>query len=225
MVQSLTPETPRLDFEWLDPRHERMKRKLTELSSEKGYRLETVNDVCSKIFNGITGDQYVSGGVPIIKLRNVTGEGLDWDTDFVLRKFYDEHADLRVFKNDILVTCTGDGSIGRADVMDRDEGLAAVDVVALRPNEKVLPLYLLHFLRSIFGQMQFEKNTVGSTGQTHLRNLDKFLIVYPQSKDEQREKVKVSEEHMSKAVDRRNDYESEKELSRKDFAESLGIDY
>lgn len=210
----LSTDMPRIDSEWLDPRHERMEAKLRSLAKEKNYRVDCLSDVCSRIFNGKTSEEYVSAGVPIIKLRNVTNEGLDWNTDFVIRQFYEENPECHVDVNDILVTATGDGTIGRTDIVNRRGAMIAVDVVALRTNQKVHLSYLLHYLRSIFGQMQFDRFTVGSTGQTHLRNIDKFLIIYPENKDEQLQKVKIADEYMTKAVQKREEYVTEKNQAK-----------
>jgi restriction endonuclease S subunit len=187
-----------------------MEEKLRGLAKEKHYKVDYLSDVCSRIFNGKTGEEYVSVGVPIIKLRNVTNEGLDWNSDFVIRQFYDETPECHVDIDDVLVTATGDGTIGRVDMVDRQGAMIAVDVVALRANQKTHPSYLLHYLRSIFGRMQFDRFTVGSTGQTHLKNIDKFLIIYPENKDEQLQKVKVADEYISKAIQKRREYAKEK---------------
>lgn len=206
----LSTDMPRIDFEWLDPRHERMETKLRSLAKEKNYRVDCLSGVCSRIFNGKTSEEYVSAGVPIIKLRNVTNEGLNWNSDFVIRQFYDENPECHVEMDDVLVTATGDGTIGRVDIVDREGAMIAVDVVALRASQKIYPSYLLHYLRSVFGRMQFDRFTVGSTGQTHLKNIDKFLIIYPENKDEQLQKVKIADECMTKALQKREQYVTEK---------------
>jgi restriction endonuclease S subunit len=218
-AQTLSSDMPRIDFEWVDPRHERMERRLRSLASKRGYLVDYMADICSSIFNGVTGEEYLTSGVPILKLRNITDGGLNWDTDFVLKRFYEENPDSHVHVGDILANSTGEGTIGRVAIVDREGAMIAVDVIALRTNEKILPSFLLHYLRSVFGQMQFERFTVGSTGQTHLRNINRFLVIYPKAKAEQREKVKEADRLMAKAVEKRVEYLREKREAIIPFAD------
>jgi type I restriction enzyme, S subunit len=216
-VQQLTLDMQRLDFEWLDPRHQRMQKKLTELAEKKGYNIEHLERLCVDrgIFGGETGELYVSSGIPVIKLRNITNEGLDWNTDFVLRSFYDEHLGSHVKMRDILVTCTGEGTLGRVDIVDKNtDAMIAVDVTALRASKKIYPLFLVHYLRSVFAQMQFERNTVGSTGQTHLRGLEKTLVIYPESVRKQERMSHVAQRYMENAVLQKKEYLDQRMKSR-----------
>lgn len=206
----LSKTTRRFDCEYLDPRHDVMYAKLQSLGRQKDYRIKNLGLLCD-ILQGKTADQYVTSGVPVIKLRNVTNEGIDWNTDFVLREFFDENPDTHVRPNDVLVTCTGDGTIGRADIVEKDiPCMIAVDLVALRvkQDESILPRYVTHYLRSIFGQMQFERQTVGSTGQTHLRDIEQVQVLYPEGVGLQEEIVEACERHILFALQRKHDYES-----------------
>ncbi len=72
-IKKLSKDLRRLDFEWLDPRHEDLQKTLEKLRDEKGYRLRKLGELCYT-FRGKTPDYYVSEGIPIIKTRNVTGE-------------------------------------------------------------------------------------------------------------------------------------------------------
>jgi len=199
-VRKLDKNLRRLDFEWLDPRHEDLQRILEELRDKKGYvlrKLGGAEGLCHT-FRGKTPDYYVSEGIPIIKTRNVTGEGIDWNTDFVHRTFFESNIDKRLLPNDILLNSTGVGSIGNVDLFDKDfECMTDGHVSVLRikdPNE-ILPKYLLYYLRSVFGQMQIERFTVGYTGQIELNrsDLEEIIIAYPVSVKEQKEIIKTLE--------------------------------
>lgn len=220
-IHKLSKDLQRIDFEWLDPRHNEMRERFDRLAKKKGFIKDDLGSLCD-IFNGITADQYMSSGIPIIKLRNVTNEGIDWDTDYVLREFYDKHQDCHVKSTDILVTATGDGTIGRVAIIDRDAScMIAVDVIALRvkTSSKILPRYIVYYLRSIFGQMQFERHTVGSTGQTHLRDVDKVLILYPESTTIQQEIVNAVEHYLQLAIQCKQDYLTNIQKARIEFIE------
>ena len=207
-----------MDFEWIDPRHTAMETLLRKLSKEKGYKMDTIGHLCPS-FNGKTANQYVTSGVPIIKLRNITNDGINWDTDFVLKTFYDENPKTHTKIDDLLITSTGEGTIGRVAIMDKSiDCMCAVDISILRVEpSKIQPLYLLHYLRSFLGQMQFERYTVGSTGQTHLKNLGKFLIVYPELISEQMEKARISETYMEMARQQKSVYHEEIQKARINF--------
>ncbi len=107
----LTNPDGRLDFEWHDPRHREMESRLQDIAANKGYEVRPLggeHGLCDFI-KGKGGDEYVSEGVPIIKVRNVTGEGINWDTDFVLRSFYESRPSSHLQAQDVLVTTTGFG--------------------------------------------------------------------------------------------------------------------
>ena len=110
-------------------------------------------------------------GIPILKVRNVTGGGIDQDTEYApdsdeVRR---SCAKAMVYFDDILITSTGEGTIGRVDRYPYDDP-AIVDnhvaIVRLRPGLDVQ--YVIEFLRSQFGQIQMLRFVSGSTGQTEL---------------------------------------------------------
>jgi hypothetical protein len=110
-------------------------------------------------------------GIPLIKVRNVTGHGISLDTEFapddeLTRR---ECARSLLRQNDVLITSTGEGTIGRIDVYPYNEPAIADNHVAicrLRPDVNLQ--YLVEFLRSEYGQIQMLRHVSGSTGQTEL---------------------------------------------------------
>jgi restriction endonuclease S subunit len=69
----------------------------------------------------------------------------------------------------VLITSTGEGTIGRIDVYPYDEPAIADNHVAicrLRPDVNLR--YVVEFLRSEYGQIQMLRFVSGSTGQTEL---------------------------------------------------------
>ena len=118
-------------------------------------------------------------GIPVIKVRNVTGNGINPDADCApdsetIRLVC---AKAIVQSGDILITCTGEGTIGRVDVYQYDSDAIAdghVAICRLRPD--INCDYIIEFLRSEIGQIQILRHVSGSTGQTellidHLRSL------------------------------------------------------
>lgn len=190
----INSDTSRFDIEFLDPRHQELETYLQSIKKSKDLKLCSIGDLC-EVFGGKTPNEYVESGVPIIKLRNVTGRGINWDTDFVDDEFFQRNTELHIRRNDILLTSTGDGTIGRVDLYDKNENLIPdghVTAIRIRNTKELFPYYLLSYLRSKLGQAQIERQTVGCTGQTELNDPDinKILIVYPKTISKQKEIIK-----------------------------------
>lgn len=110
-------------------------------------------------------------GIPILKVRNVTGQGIDLDTEYApdTEAIRTECARALVVKGDILITSTGEGTIGRVDLYSYDEPAIAdghIAICRLRPGANLG--YFVEFLRSEYGQIQMLRHVSGSTGQTEL---------------------------------------------------------
>ncbi len=225
--------TRRIDFEWLDPRHDRMDKLLEDISKTKGYKLETISDLISRnicqIINGKTAEIYVSQGIPIIKVRNVTNEGIIWDDiDYVIRDFFEPNKRSHLKKNDVLITSTGLGTIGRIAVMDKDDECMTdghVTTIRILDTSKISPDYLTHYLRSVFGQMQMERYTVGSTGQTELNDPDIALIkiLYPENISEQNRILKPVLSYEVEALKSRDNYKTYLDRAKDKFMKILEI--
>lgn len=224
----LIPTTERFDFEFLDPRHVEMNKRFQSLADEHGYEVATLDDLCD-IFRGKTADLYVSSGIPIIKVRNVTGEGIAWETtSFVLREFFESHSECHLKPQDILLTSTGLGTIGRVDIIERDIPCMTdghVSILRVKDPNRISPRYLLYYLRSIFGQMQMERYTVGSTGQTELNRSDvkRIIIIFPKTVPAQEELIKAGYVMEEAALKAREEYRESLSLAKVRFAESLGL--
>jgi type I restriction-modification system DNA methylase subunit len=229
-VKKLPYGIRRIDFEWLDPRHEEMDKRLEKIGRKDGYKLETIGDFVSRnvceVIKGKTSEVYVSQGVPIIKVRNVTNEGIIWNTAFVLKDFFDSNPKSHLKQKDILITSTGVGTIGRVTMLDRDiECMTDGHVTTLRilHEKEILTSFLTHYLRSIFGQMQMEKYTIGSTGQTELNDPDIALIkiVYPESISEQQKILDSVQPYEDSALKSRDDYRTNLEKAKEEFQKAL----
>jgi type I restriction-modification system DNA methylase subunit len=226
----LTDPIGRMDFEWHDPRHVEMDRRLQQIVTAKGYLvcpLGGSNGLC-KFVGGKTGDEYVSAGIPILKVRNITGEDIDWNTDFVLQLFYSEHPESHLQRGDVLITTTGLGTIGRIDLLETDDPcMADGHVTALRliAPRQMDPDFLVHYLRSPLGQMQMDRYTVGCTGQTELNDSDlaQLQVIFPALADEQ-DAVLIEAKRYEDAANRaRDEQQKNRTLSRTEFERLLGL--
>jgi restriction endonuclease S subunit len=206
-----------------------MESRLQELATAKGYEVERLGgkDGLCEFISGKTGDEYVSEGVPIIKVRNVTGEGIDWNTDFVLRSFYEGRQSSHLHVNDVLVTTTGLGTIGRVDLLETDTCMTDGHVTSLRlrmPN-RITPDFLVHYLRSPLGQMQMQRYTVGCTGQTELNDgdLEQLKVIFPPDRDEQNDVLGEAKRYEDAARKAREEHQRNRELSLTEFERLLGL--
>ncbi len=116
-------------------------------------------------------DEESADGIPILKVRNVTGRGIDWDSEYGPDTDVTRAVCARALlkKGDILITSTGEGTIGRVELYLYDDP-AIVDghVTICRLKDGINLEYVAEFLRSEHGQIQMLRHVSGSTGQTEL---------------------------------------------------------
>ena len=156
---------------------------------------------------------YFKTGVPVIKLKNVTNYFLQLkDTDSIPEKHYKDFFQPKV--GDILITATGEGTIGRVGIFENSvKCIVTAEVMIVRP-EKVNPHFLFAYLRSAHGRYQLERYARGSTGQTHLYSKDVALIPVPQASKKTQEEVEclVKQAHQKKKLSDEKYEEAEKNL-------------
>lgn len=146
---------------------------------------------------------YTDSGIPVLKLKNITDYFIDWgDVSFVPERLYSNLFQPK--KEDLLITATGEGTIGRVNIFDEDEKcIVTGEVMIVRPNpQRVNPYFLLTYLRCKYGKPQLIRFVRGATGQTHLYSKDVKQILVPipsKSFQEHIEKL-VKEAHEKKKL-------------------------
>lgn len=160
----------------------------------------TLQSLCAEPYpaRGKKPSEESAEGVPILKVRNVTGQGIDTETEYAPdnETTRTQCARAMVESGDILLTSTGEGTIGRVEIYPYDEpAIADGHITICRLNLGVNLQYVVEFLRSEQGQIQMLRYVSGSTGQTellidHVRSLQ---IPMPDP-DVQREIVKEMDE-------------------------------
>ena len=124
-------------------------------------------------------DEYTEIGIPVIKLKNIKDDfinlkGCECVSKSIAKNYFSPQ------KNDILLTATGEGTIGRACIIVEDMNcITTAEVMILRPNKSINPFYLLYYLRSEIGRTQLIRFSRGSSGQTHLYSKDVKTIPVP----------------------------------------------
>jgi len=167
--------TDRLHYLFFHPRC----KELDEL--RRRYRTVQLGEICREpIVRGEQPDYDELGTVTVLRTVDLKNGYIDYaNAPKVSEEFYNSHPSARVQKGDVLVASTGYVSMGKVDVYDRDEP-AVVDghIAIVRVNSDHDPYFVAYYLRSRFGQLQFEKWFSGSSGQIELQphDLGKFVV-------------------------------------------------
>ena len=140
---------------------------------QMGVKLCKLQDLCEVGYpaRGKKPAEESAEGIHILKVRNVTADGIDMETEFApdIEETRTDSAKAFVIKNDILITSTGEGTIGRVVRYPYDDpSIADGHVTIVRLQSGVVVQYVLEFLRSEYGQIQILRSISGSTGQTEL---------------------------------------------------------
>ena len=159
----------RFSYTYLHPAYWRTINALNEMP----IPVVTLDTLCADGYpaSGKRSSEQSGEGIPIVKLRNVTGHGINPETDHAPDTDAVRAACARglLEKSDVLVTSTGEGTIGRVDVYPYEESAIAdgkITICRLRPEVNLR--YIVEFLRGEHGQIQMLRHVSGSTGQTHL---------------------------------------------------------
>jgi type I restriction enzyme M protein len=172
----------------LDALYYTTKRSVEEELANKGFKFLTMSKLGTfPKAKTPKREEYTEVGIPVLKLKNIKDdfielEGCDYVHPDVAKTYFVPQ------KYDILITATGEGTIGRSCIVtDTKEWIVTGEVMVFRPNiKKINPYYLLYYLRSSLGKSQLIRFSRGSSGQTHLYSKDvRDLIVPIPSKPQQ----------------------------------------
>jgi hypothetical protein len=121
--------------------------------------------------------------------------------------------------------------MGKVDVYDRAESVMADGhITILRINDKYDPRFIACFLRSPFGQLQFERWFTGSSGQIEIPPTDIGEFIVPKSDEggillkDQRELADDVLGHLEKSLDLKKDAKYMRTLARDLLVQKLGIE-
>jgi len=183
----------RMDYDFYDPNHKKITDNLV-----KGYTVDKLENVCLKINTGKTAprNSYPDKGVRIIKVKNISGNGIKWgEKFFVMEEFYEKaQKKAQVQIGDILMLCSAHSKsyIGRVDIIDTfpqeviddtSRCCCVGELIIIRANpEKVLPEYLITFFRLPIVQEQIRRMVKGQSAHLYPKDLAKLDIVLPPTK-------------------------------------------
>lgn len=161
--------TERFGYTYYHPRYYEIMTALANLPAE----VRPLQSLCKEGFprRGKKPSEDSSDGIAVLKVRNITGQGIDFESDYApdTEEIRQQCERAFVQKYDLLITSTGEGTIGRVDVYLPDES-AIVDshITICRLRRDVNWRYVMEFLKSENGQIQMLRHVSGSTGQTEL---------------------------------------------------------
>jgi len=173
----------RLDPIFYHPKYVSLVREMESLP----HRIESIGTFSEEPRRGETSGRYVKDGVPILKTLNVRDGELNWTRlSFVEREFYDRHPEAHLKEDDVLITSTGIGTLGRVSPFIHSyECMVDGHITVVRVTDlEVDPYYVVAFLRSPFGQAQVNRSAHGFTGQMELNKEDVKAIRVPLPKPE-----------------------------------------
>lgn len=131
---------------------------------------EYLQDICSKpIRQGKSPVYSNDGGLICVKPRNTKGvllslQGVDYIESSAKSKFLAQ----RLMNEDIVITRSGAGTIGRVSVFLGDKEVYTNDHLFIVRVSKADSCYICAFLNSYWGQRLLEAGVSGSTGQLNL---------------------------------------------------------
>lgn len=194
--------TCRFDFKYWNTE---TRNKIEEIYKEHETKVSDINTIITSRGKSPSADNYVDeeegyavvikSGSNISKQGTIILDGADWIEKSVYDDFLDqastagENRNL-IKKGDVLLSSTGDGTLGKAAVFDLDiPAIADGHVTIIRVDKKKIdPYYMCDYLRAGFGAIQVERFYTGSTGMIELTTdqVDAIVIDLRENIKEQR---------------------------------------
>jgi len=180
----------RMDYDFFDPNQ----KKAIE-TTIKGYSKDKLANVCLYVNTGKTAprNSYPEQGVRIIKVKNTTGNGINWNEKFYVSEAFYEKAKkkAKVDKSDILMLCSAHNKsyIGRCDIIDNVPDTVISDssrcccvgeLIIIRADpKKINPEYLVTFLRLPIVQEQIRRMVKGQSAHLYSKDLRQLDVIIP----------------------------------------------
>ena len=165
----------RFDAEFFQPLY---KENIKSLTTGESLQL---GNLFSIIDRGEKADYQESCDIPVLRSVNIRDLGFnDQRQEYVTREYYNKKAKGQVHKEDILITSTGTGTLGRTSIWYKEDPAFNVPENSfLRSPIGVNPYFVAAFLSTKYGTLQLFQNQRGSSGQLHLYPIDIRRIIIP----------------------------------------------
>ncbi len=158
------------------------------------WEIRALKEITEAIFTGKTParNAYTTSGYKIIKVRDLTGKGLNWDNEergFVSPEFFEKNKKVQLKANDILIISAAHHPkyIGRkVDIIDyvperfRDGVICSAEILVIRVSEKIIdPYYVLLYLKSESGYNAIQSCVRGQTAHIYPKDIREIKIPIP----------------------------------------------
>lgn len=179
---------------------------------QPGVKIFELGELVKNIFRGKSPGRegYVDEGVLVLKSVNIGNYFLEKARfSYAKEGFYQKNKKFNPKDEEIILTSTGEGTIGRAiiflpQIYGIDKCLITEKVTILRniDRQKISPYYLLAFLWSKYGKLQLEMYSRGSTGRTELypKDIAKVVILVPEWNIQKEIEELVKKAHQKKKL-------------------------
>lgn len=195
-------ETCRFDFKYWNTD---TRSKIEEIILAGGKPISELNTITTSRGKSPLAENYVDeedgyavvikSGSNISKQGKVVIDGADWIEKSIYDEFLEDSrqsgVNINIIKiGDVLLSSTGDGTLGKSCVYDLDiPAIADGHITIIRANKKEIePYYLSDYLRAGFGAIQINRLFTGSTGMIELTpsQVDSIIIDMKKNIEEQR---------------------------------------
>lgn len=178
----VSDSTYRFDFKYWNSD---TRKKINKIYKKDQKKISDLNTVTTSRGKSPSADNYVDeyegyaivikSGSNISKQGTIITNGADWIEKSIYDAFVEqanitgENRNL-IKKDDVLLSSTGDGTLGKAAVYNNNNpAIADGHVTIIRVDKKIIdPYYLCDYLRSGFGSVQVDRLYTGSTGMIEL---------------------------------------------------------
>ncbi len=186
-VEVISDKTQRIDAKYWRPEVRGLVAKMKKAGAKSIKELNTVRTLRGKSPPADTYVDEADGFALVVKAgSNITASGsIELSgADYVEKIVYDDLPDsCRIKKGDVLLSSTGDGTLGKCAVYNLDiDAVADGHVTIIRiDSNKVDPYYLCDYLRIGFGADQIRRLHTGSTGLIELSpdRVDEIFVELP----------------------------------------------
>lgn len=141
----------------------------------------TLGKLFKIVDRGDKADYQVVGPIPVLRSVNVRGLGYnDTRQEYVTEKFYKERKRGQVLKDDIIITSTGTGTLGRTSIWYKNyKAFNVPENSFLRGPINIDPYLIAAYFNTDYGIHQLFQHQRGSSGQLHLYPVDIKRMLVP----------------------------------------------
>lgn len=146
---------------------------------KKTGNISTLGRLFKHIQRGSQPEYNENGTIKVLRSVNVGFLSFnETRQEYVTENFLNKSEKGTVRKNDILITSTGVGTLGRTSIWHYNDLAVCDGHITILRNGNISPYLISAFLNSKYGLYQFDKHYRGSSGQIEIYPLDlsKFLI-------------------------------------------------